>query len=122
MSRRPLTDDEVMRAIADLPAWSRVGNGLVARAEFPSFPLLISAVDDIAVAAEKLDHHPDLDIRWRTLLVRLTTHEPFPDRQGGPALTELDIAAEHQITTCVHASGGTLLSTTLTPDPLDTAP
>jgi 4a-hydroxytetrahydrobiopterin dehydratase len=38
----------------------------------------------IASAAETIDHHPDIDIRWTTLLISVTTHD-----RGG--LTQLDI-------------------------------
>jgi 4a-hydroxytetrahydrobiopterin dehydratase len=39
----------------------------------------------IGFLAEAADHHPDLDIRWRTVAVALTTHDA-----GG--LTERDLA------------------------------
>jgi len=37
-----------------------------------------------------MDHHPDLDIRWRTVRVGLTTHDA-----GG--VTQLDVEQAHRI-------------------------
>ena len=50
----------------------------------------LRAVDEIAVVAEAMNHHPDLDIRWRTLRVVLSTHDA-----GG--VTQLDIEMAHRI-------------------------
>ncbi len=58
--------------------------------EFPSFPAAIVAVVDIAKIAEELEHHPDIDIRWRTVTFRLTTHS-----DGG--VTERDITLATRI-------------------------
>ncbi|MEV4288578.1 4a-hydroxytetrahydrobiopterin dehydratase [Nonomuraea bangladeshensis] len=88
---------DVESRLKDLPAWRREGEEIRRTVEAPDFPTAIRIVDAIAVKAEELNHHPDIDIRWRTLHLALTTHD-----QGG--LTELDftlaalidaIAAEH---------------------------
>jgi 4a-hydroxytetrahydrobiopterin dehydratase len=74
MSRTRLTEDEITAALAALPAWHREGESIVRTAETASFPTAIRVVDAVAVAAEELDHHPDIDIRWRTLRFVLSTH------------------------------------------------
>ena len=117
MSRRPLTEPELADRLGALSGWSRTDERIVATAQFPTFPGLIAAVDDIAITAEASDHHPDLDIRWRTLHVRLTTYEPSPGSSAGPALTALDLEAAAHITDIVHAHGGTLLPANLTNTP-----
>ena len=50
--------------------------------------------------AEELDHHPDIDIRWRTLLFGLSTHSA-----GG--VTQLDIELAHRIDAAATAHGAT---------------
>ncbi|MET7333805.1 4a-hydroxytetrahydrobiopterin dehydratase [Nonomuraea sp. NPDC005650] len=81
----------------NLPEWRREGDEIRRTIEAPDFPTAIRIVDEIAVQAEELNHHPDIDIRWRTLHLALTTHDA-----GG--LTDLDftlaaiiddIAAKH---------------------------
>jgi len=87
---RLLTDDEVERQLGDLPGWTRQGDAIVATLEAPDFPTAIRLVDEVAQEAEEMDHHPDIDIRWRTTRWRLSTHSA-----GG--LTQLDIELAHRI-------------------------
>jgi 4a-hydroxytetrahydrobiopterin dehydratase len=82
---RLLDDDEITAALGSLPGWEREDNALVRTAELPSFPAAIAVVDRVAAIAEERDHHPDIDIRWRTLTFRSSTHSA-----GG--ITELDVA------------------------------
>ena len=50
-------------------------DGALARVfEFDSFPLAIDFVVRLADAAESANHHPDIDIRYRRVTVRWTTH------------------------------------------------
>ena len=82
---RLLDDDEITAALGDLPGWERADDALVRTAALPSFPAAITVVDRVAAIAEKRDHHPDIDIRWRNLTFRCSTHSA-----GG--ITELDVA------------------------------
>ena len=87
---RLLTDDEVERQLGDLPGWSREGTAIVATYEAPDFPTAIRLVDEVAVEAEEMDHHPDVDIRWRTTHWALSPHSA-----GG--LTPLDVERAHRV-------------------------
>ena len=87
---RLLTEEEVERQLSDLPDWHRRGDSLVASLEAPDFPTAIRLVDEVAVEAEELNHHPDIDIRWRSTHWNLSTHS-----EGG--LTQLDIELAHRI-------------------------
>lgn len=98
---RLLTDDEVTRQLADLPGWVRDGDALVASVEAPDFPAAIRVVDAVAVEAEEMGHHPDIDVRWRTTRWLLTTHDA-----GG--LTQLDVELAHRISAAARAEGATL--------------
>jgi 4a-hydroxytetrahydrobiopterin dehydratase len=63
--------------------WEERENALVREFELPSFPAAIAFVDRLAELAESENHHPDIDIRYRTVTVRWTTHS-----EGG--ITEKD--------------------------------
>ena len=89
MARR-LTDEEIERQLGDLPDWTRDGESLRASYEAPDFLAGIALVQEVAAAAETMDHHPDIDIRWRTVTFTLSTHS-----EGG--LTQLDVELAHQI-------------------------
>jgi 4a-hydroxytetrahydrobiopterin dehydratase len=54
--------------------WPEVDDGLERELEFESFPAAIAFVDRLAEVAEAENHHPDIDIRYRRVRVRWTTH------------------------------------------------
>jgi 4a-hydroxytetrahydrobiopterin dehydratase len=89
----------VTDALAGLPGWTRDGDSLVRTAKLPSFPTAIGVVDRVAEFAEAHDHHPDIDIRWRTLTFRCSTHS-----EGG--ITELDVTLAAAISAQVQEAGG----------------
>lgn len=74
MPGTPLDAAEIATALRGLPGWRADGDGLHREVELPGFPAAITAVDRIAVIAEEMDHHPDIDIRWRTLRLGCFTH------------------------------------------------
>lgn len=82
-----LTDAEIAARLTDLPGWRRDGDSLRRTVEAPDFPTAIAIVDDVAVEAEKANHHPDIDIRWRTLHFTLSTHS-----EGGLTALDTDLA------------------------------
>ncbi len=54
--------------------WAEVDDGLEREFELASFPEAIAFVDRLAEVAEAENHHPDIDIRYRRVRVRWTTH------------------------------------------------
>ena len=70
-----------------LPHWSGDGDGLHRTASCPSFRDAVAAIVAIADVAEEMDHHPDIDLRWRTLHLTLVTHSA-----GGVADFDLQLA------------------------------
>ena len=56
-----------------LPEWQREGDSLVRTLQAKDFLAGIRVVDAVAIEAEALDHHPDIDIRWRNLHFTLST-------------------------------------------------
>jgi 4a-hydroxytetrahydrobiopterin dehydratase len=55
-------------------SWEEIDGALERTFEFDSFPAAIAFVDRLAEAAEAANHHPDIDIRFRRVTVRWTTH------------------------------------------------
>lgn len=84
----PLLGDEGVRAaLANLPRWSGDANQISRSVEAPDFLTGIRIVDDVAQVAETVDHHPDIDIRWRTVTFTLSTHS-----EGGVSERDIDLA------------------------------
>ena len=85
-----LSDDEVDAAAADLNGWQRTDGALRRSVTFPAYLDGIEAVRRVAEHAERIDHHPDIDIRWRTVTFALVTHS-----EGG--ITDRDVQLAQQI-------------------------
>src|SRR3954447_25910697 len=75
---------------SELPHWSREGDALLRAVESETFALGIRLVDAVAVVADELNHHLDIDIRWTTVTFRLSTHSA-----GG--ITANDVELAHRI-------------------------
>jgi 4a-hydroxytetrahydrobiopterin dehydratase len=84
-----LSDDEIETALSGRPGWSRDGNAIRTSYERASFPDAIAFVVRIGYLAEAADHHPDLDVRWRTVHVILSTHDA-----GGITGKDFDLAQQ----------------------------
>ena len=69
-----LSDIEVQRSLGARSGWTRRGNAITRTFEFPTFPDAIAFVNRIAEVAEKMDHHPDVDIRYTKVSCSLSTH------------------------------------------------
>jgi 4a-hydroxytetrahydrobiopterin dehydratase len=79
------------RQLADLPAVATgVQGALTLAVRAPSFADAVRLVQRVAEDAETMDHHPDIDLHWRTVTFTLSTHSV-----GG--VTQLDVELAHQI-------------------------
>lgn len=87
---QPLSARDVDMALRDLRGWSRQEGGLRRRFRRQSFPDAVNFVSRVAELAEEAQHHPDIDIRYRNVILFLTTHDV-----GG--ITELDIELARKI-------------------------
>jgi 4a-hydroxytetrahydrobiopterin dehydratase len=85
-----ISDEEIGKALGRLRAWHLDEGALVREVELDSFPQAIQVVNRVAEIAENDNHHPDIDIRWRTLTFRCTTHS-----EGG--ITALDVSLAEEI-------------------------
>ena len=67
--------------------WVREGDVLVTTVKLHDFAASLAFVNAIGAAAEAANHHPDIDIRWNTVRLVLTTHD-----SGGITLLDLALA------------------------------
>lgn len=87
-SDTPLTEAEIAEGLKRLPEWSLEGGAIRRTAQARSFMEGIRIVDAVAEAAEVLNHHPDIDIRWTTLTFACSTHSA-----GGITNLDFQLAA-----------------------------
>lgn len=85
-----LTDEEVAARLVDFPDWFLERGQLTRMLQAKDFTTVMQWVDDIAAAADAMDHHPDIDIRWTKLRVSVMTHD-----KGG--LTSLDFELAEKV-------------------------
>jgi len=85
-----LTAEAVDAALARGLAWERHDGELVKVRRGPDFAHALAYVNAVGALAQELDHHPDIDIRWNTVTLRLWTHTA-----GG--ITELDLDLARRI-------------------------
>jgi 4a-hydroxytetrahydrobiopterin dehydratase len=82
-----LDASEIEEALRTLDDWGGGTGAITKTVHLPTFPEAIKVVDKVAVVAESLDHHPDIDIRWRTLKFTCSTHS-----EGGVTKKDIDLA------------------------------
>ena len=70
------------------PEWSLTGETITRTFVFPDFAGAIGFTDAVGVLAEKVFHHPDIDVRYNRVRLALTTHD-----QGGLTEKDTDLAA-----------------------------
>ncbi len=85
-----LSDEQVDAALSELDGWERADGALRRSVKFPAFLDGVDAVRRVAEHAEAKDHHPDIDIRWRTVTFALVTHS-----EGG--ITDKDVQMARDI-------------------------
>jgi 4a-hydroxytetrahydrobiopterin dehydratase len=88
MERIP--EAEVGQWMERVPNWQRVGNEIERTFTFKNFRESLAFVVHVGLLAERMDHHPDIEIRYRQVTLRLSTHSA-----GG--LTEKDFLLAQQI-------------------------
>lgn len=85
--RTKLSDLEIRRAIGSLPGWSRKGDALNKTYSFARFADGIRFVQQVAEVADRMNHHPDIDIRYTNIAFSLSTHDA-----GGITQRDLELA------------------------------
>ncbi len=84
-----LSSEDLANRITALDGWEGDTTGIRRAYRAPDFPTGIRLVDAVAEAAESMNHHPDIDIRWNKVRLALATHS-----EGGLTRQDFDLAAE----------------------------
>ncbi len=83
----PLSQGEIAERLASLPGWTHADGALRREFVFADFPEAFAFMTRVALAAEKLDHHPEWTNVWSRVSVVLTTHDA-----GGVTALDLELA------------------------------
>ena len=90
------SEEEVRRRLPELDGWEFDGKQLTRLFVLPTFMDAIRFVGRIAEAAERAQHHPDIDVRYDTVRLHLMTHS----ERG---ITDKDFALAKDINTAAGA-------------------
>jgi 4a-hydroxytetrahydrobiopterin dehydratase len=81
-------DEEGIEArLAGLEGWQRDGDAIAREFDRGDFVGSVRFAEAIVAPAEEMGHHPDLEISWATVRVRITTHS-----EGGLTAADFDLA------------------------------
>lgn len=89
-SEERLTETQVQAALAQLSGWARKGVQISKQYTFKDFVEAMTFVNRVAELAERADHHPDIEVHYKRVILTLATHSA-----GG--LTEKDFLLARQI-------------------------
>ena len=84
-----LTAKEISLNLKGVPKWTKRAKTIQRTFEFEDFAGSIDFVNRVARKAKKADHHPDIDIRFDKVTLKLTTHD-----EGG--ISEKDFSLARQ--------------------------
>jgi 4a-hydroxytetrahydrobiopterin dehydratase len=99
MGSEKLTGQQI--ADLDLVGWANLVGGLQTRIRTGDFATGLKVLNAVGAAAEEMNHHPDLDLRYSRIDVRLSSHDA-----GG--ITDRDVRLAHKITDIAAAAGAEL--------------
>ncbi|MGI4790712.1 MAG: 4a-hydroxytetrahydrobiopterin dehydratase [Janthinobacterium lividum] len=83
-----LTENEITDHLEKLPGWMLEDGTISKTYHFAGFMKAMEFVNQVAEAAEDVNHHPDIDIRFGKVTLALTTHD-----SSGLTLNDMDLAA-----------------------------
>ena len=84
-----LSEYEIVGRMPAAKGWERLGDMLVRSWQFPSSHRALEFVKDVVERAERVGHHPEIVLSYRTVRVALSTHS-----EGGVTENDFALAAE----------------------------
>jgi len=69
-----LQERQIRLKLKSLRGWKRNGNAIFRTFVKKDFVGAMGFVQSVAFLSEKMDHHPDIDIRWNKVTLILSTH------------------------------------------------
>lgn len=84
-----LTNTEISLHLKTVPKWSKHVRTIIRTFTFEGFLKSMDFVNRIAGKAQKINHHPDIDIRFNKVKLKLTSHD-----EGGITLKDFSLARQ----------------------------
>ena len=84
-----LSDEEIDQRLSELAGWEREGDAIKRAFKLDDFKGSVDFVNRLTPAAEEMNHHPDLEISWKDVTVRISTHS-----EGGLTANDFELAGK----------------------------
>ena len=82
-----LSEDEIGERLGALEGWERAGDAIRKQFDNGDFQGSVNFVNRLTPEAEAMNHHPDLEISWKTVTVTISTHS-----EGGLTAGDFELA------------------------------
>jgi 4a-hydroxytetrahydrobiopterin dehydratase len=82
-----LSDEEIDERLQALEGWERAGDAIRKEFDNGDFKGSVDFVNRLTPEAEAMNHHPDLEISWKTVTVTISTHS-----EGGLTANDFELA------------------------------
>jgi 4a-hydroxytetrahydrobiopterin dehydratase len=82
-----LSDADIEERLGGLDGWDRSGDAIEKSFDNGDFKGSVEFVNRLTPEAEEMNHHPDLEISWKTVKVTITTHS-----EGGLTDNDFELA------------------------------
>ena len=87
MPSTPLTETEIQRQLQELSGWVREGDAIQKEFQFESYVAGLAFATAVGIVCEGLNHHPDMNIGWKKVTLRFTTHDAGSQLTGSDFTT-----------------------------------
>jgi 4a-hydroxytetrahydrobiopterin dehydratase len=84
-----LSDSDIEERLGKLDGWSRDGDAIVKTFENEDFVGSVKFVQALVEPAEEMGHHPDLELSWDKVKVKITNHA-----EGGLTENDFELAGK----------------------------
>jgi 4a-hydroxytetrahydrobiopterin dehydratase len=84
-----LSDSEIEARLSEHPGWERAGNAISKTFERGDFVGSVNFVKALVEPAEAMNHHPDLEVSWDKVTVKIATHS-----EGGITAADFELATK----------------------------
>lgn len=82
-----LSDAEIEQRLAGLSGWERSGEAIRKSFRCDDFVGSVRFVSSLVEPAEEMNHHPDVEVSWDTVTVKISTHS-----EGGLTAADFELA------------------------------
>ena len=84
-----LNEQQIQGELARVPEWSEFGGQIQRTYQFKNFVESMGFVNKVAEYAERVQHHPDILVRWNKVTLTVSTHDA-----GGITMKDFDLASQ----------------------------